>query len=103
MEDFRIKNNKSTASNIPSRLYFNQNIRKRVLVYINGQTPEKAKYFNESRFEDLNEAVKNEFMLNKPVKYFFTNLCHTPAFRASDNYTAESFVCSALRNLIKSG
>lgn len=73
VEDFRIKNNKSTASNIPSRLYFNQNIRKRVLVYINGQTPEKAKYFNESRFEDLNEAVKNEFMLNKPVKYFFTN------------------------------
>jgi hypothetical protein len=34
--------------------------------------PDKAKYFNESRFEDLNEAVKNEFMLNKPVKYFFT-------------------------------
>jgi len=60
------------SSCIPSRLYFNQNVRKRVLVYINGQMPDKAKYFNESRFEDLNEAVKNEFMLNKPVKYFFT-------------------------------
>ncbi len=44
----------------------------RILVYVNGQTPDKAKYFNESSFESLNEAVKNEFMLNKSIKYFFT-------------------------------
>lgn len=43
-----------------------------MLVYINGQTQDKAKFFTESRLEVLNEAVKNEFLLNKPVKYFFT-------------------------------
>ena len=45
---------------------------KRVLVYLNGQVPDKAQFCWATSMDDLNEAVKIKFRLNKPIKFFFT-------------------------------
>ncbi|CAF0796043.1 unnamed protein product [Brachionus calyciflorus] len=72
VDEIKNPNKKSTKPPKASNLYGNHPITKRMLIYTNGDSPEKAIHCWASNIDELNETAKIKLNITKPIKFFYT-------------------------------